>query len=93
MGNVQWITVILAVIIIIICIKRIRKTPSSKYIIFPVIFLMVHSLLFYTFVFLKDAGIYTRFTDFSEWSSILRFNSLLTFFLVTWYELRRENGR
>lgn len=90
MEEIQWLSTIVALATIFVCIKRIKRNPSEKYVIFPVVFLMIHVLLFHFFIFLKDTGIYTRFTDFSEWSSILRFNSLITYFLLMVHELKKE---
>jgi len=89
MELIQWVTSILAIVVLVISFLRIRLNPEKKFIRVPLIFLMGHVVLFYVFVLLNHYDV-IQYGDFSSWSSILRLHSVLTYLVLEVYGWRRD---
>jgi len=83
---VQWLTFILSVITIIICYLRFKRDIYQRWIIFVVVLLMVHTIIFYLcqfYVVYIDTSLPHSFT---EWSSYLRVQAAFTFLCLETYK-------
>lgn len=95
MSIIQWFSFLTAIVLILIVVKRIIFIPEKKFIRLPVIFLGLHVILFYTYVFGNHQGFFTQETFLgvlrsNDWSSILRLHSILTFLLLEGYGYWRD---
>jgi hypothetical protein len=89
MELIQIITSFVALATLVLCFRRMRKQPQTKLVNIPTIILMVHVLIFYTATFLRYAGIIPAMGISSDWSSILRLQSVGTFFIISYYGYKR----
>lgn len=92
MAPVQYLSLLVTGLIVTLIILRIKITPQKKGLRFVVLFLMLHVIVFYIFVILRDNGInsFPKTFLFSSWSSILRAHSLLTYLLLEGYGYWRD---
>lgn len=96
MPPIQWISCFIALFVLFLAIFRLRKNKDKRLLRMTIIFLMIHVLIFYFFVVLNDLKIYHVFGpefNFSTWSSILRFHSLLTYALLEGYGWWRDRWK
>ena len=93
MPPIQWMSLIVAFFVLVICFLRLKLSPQKRLIRYVIMSLMLHVIVFYGFVLLKDFNLYIPsgdHLDFSGWSSILRFHSLTTIALIEGYGYWRD---
>lgn len=95
MSMIQWFSLIVAVLMIILSVMRIKSNPEKTFIRIPIIVLMLHVISFYIYVHLLDfgyaeSGKILGIFHSGDWSSILRLHSLLTFMTIEIYGYVRD---
>ena len=75
----QYVSLILAIIVLILSVYRYKRENGDRFIILPTVFLMIHFVIFYSYVFCRTIGIFPTTGLSTEWSVILRLHTLLTF--------------
>lgn len=87
----QLVTVMLACFTLLTSAKRIRFNKCKISLRLPVIFLMLHTIFFYTLSFYNSA-VPNSFIHghLTIWSSILRFHALTTFSVLEFYGYERD---
>jgi hypothetical protein len=95
MSVIQWFSFVVAIVMITTSIRRSILTPEKMFIRFPIIFLGLHILLFYTYVFFNSLGWFPNDTFLGvlksgDWSAIVRLHSILTILLLEIYGYMRD---
>jgi hypothetical protein len=94
MSIIQIISMGFAIGLLILAVRRIIYYPKKLFLKLPIIFLSMHVLLFYAYVYIRDAGLFslTNLTS-SDWSSVLRLHAMLTYCLLELFGYARDRDR
>lgn len=91
MSSIQWFTAGVGILVVAISVLRIKSNPEKTFIRVPIILLMAHVIVFYAFLFIRDNTLLiSKNYLMTDWSSVLRLHSLLTYLLLEGYGLRRD---
>ena len=88
---IQIATMFLSVALVIELSVALWRKPRHRLILIPVLFLVVHFLAFYSTVMYCDRHICEPHIFLADWSSILRFNSMVTLCVLVWDKLNARS--
>ena len=87
----QWFSLLVSIIFMGVCLIRMRVRPESRYLRIPVIVLLAHHIIYYSYLYLDDFGIsFLPHNDAMAWSTILRMHMLITFLAIELYGMLRD---
>jgi hypothetical protein len=82
----HFISFILSILTLITCFYIMKISEYKKLLTLPIMFISFHIMVFYSLLILKDLDIYT-FVGFTQWSPILRIQTISTFLILNLYRI------